>query len=104
MWTYRATLKRVVDADTLDVVVDLGFRVYVDIRVRLLGAWAPERYTAAGIAATAYAQRLLADPEIVIRTEHDRSFARWLASVALADGTDYASRLVAAGHAMEERG
>lgn len=42
MYEYRAKVKRVVDADTLDLIVDLGFMVKVDIRVRLFGIDAPE--------------------------------------------------------------
>lgn len=37
MWTYRAQLVEVVDGDTFDLRLDLGFRTYKKIRVRLLG-------------------------------------------------------------------
>jgi micrococcal nuclease len=34
-WTYRAHLVEVVDGDTVDIRVDLGFKTYKKIRVRL---------------------------------------------------------------------
>lgn len=42
MYEYRAKVKRVVDGDTLDLEVDLGFTVKVDIRARLFGIDTPE--------------------------------------------------------------
>lgn len=41
-FTYRAYLKKVVDGDTFDFQVDLGFRTYKRIRVRLRGVDVPE--------------------------------------------------------------
>lgn len=38
MWTYRAAIGRWLDADTVDAVVDLGFRVHMDLRLRLVGS------------------------------------------------------------------
>ena len=43
MYEYRARVKRVVDGDTVDFVVDLGFSVHITIRTRLLGVDTPER-------------------------------------------------------------
>ena len=37
MYTYKAVLKNVVDGDTVDVTIDLGFSIYHTIRVRLAG-------------------------------------------------------------------
>lgn len=36
MWKYRASLRRVVDGDTYDMQVDLGFYTYRHLRIRLL--------------------------------------------------------------------
>lgn len=41
-FTYQARLKRAVDGDTVDLSVDLGFRTYKKVRVRLKGIDAPE--------------------------------------------------------------
>lgn len=42
MYEYKVVLDRVVDGDTVDVTIDLGFEVFVKERVRLAGIDAPE--------------------------------------------------------------
>ena len=41
MYTYKAILDRVVDGDTVDALIDLGFDTHVKKRIRLYGmdAW-----------------------------------------------------------------
>lgn len=34
-WTYRASLNEVIDGDTVDLRVDLGFKTYKNVRVRV---------------------------------------------------------------------
>jgi len=43
-WTYIAELENIVDGDTLDFTVDLGFGTYKKIRVRLYGVDTNETY------------------------------------------------------------
>ena len=45
MYTYEAKLVKVVDGDTIDVTIDLGFDVSVKKRVRFEGINAPESRT-----------------------------------------------------------
>jgi len=45
MYKYNATLDRVVDGDTVDAMIDLGFDTWVHKRIRLLGIDAPETRT-----------------------------------------------------------
>ena len=47
-WIYQATLERVVDGDTVDIVIDLGFSTFRKERIRLYGVDAPEINTEAG--------------------------------------------------------
>ena len=42
---YKATVERVVDGDTIDVMLDLGFSIYQKGRVRLTGIDTPESRT-----------------------------------------------------------
>ena len=42
MYEYRAKLIRVIDGDTVDALIDLGFDVWVKKRIRLYGIDAPE--------------------------------------------------------------
>jgi micrococcal nuclease len=45
MYEYNATLDRVVDGDTVDAMIDLGFDTWVHKRIRLQGIDAPETRT-----------------------------------------------------------
>ena len=45
MYQYTAKLKRVVDGDTVDAYIDLGFNVHVDKRIRFMGIDTPESRT-----------------------------------------------------------
>lgn len=42
MYVYRAKLERVIDGDTLEVVIDLGFNIFRKIKVRLKDIDTPE--------------------------------------------------------------
>lgn len=45
MYEYKAKLVRVIDGDTIDALIDLGFDVWVKKRIRLYGIDAPESRT-----------------------------------------------------------
>ena len=45
MYEYKAVIDRVVDGDTIDVTIDLGFSVWKKIRVRMEGINTPESRT-----------------------------------------------------------
>jgi micrococcal nuclease len=69
-------VKNVVDGDTIDVVIDLGFDILFASRVRLAGIDTPESRTtdkaekALGIEAKEYLKKQLKDSKsVVIRTE-----------------------------------
>ena len=66
MYDYRATIVKVVDGDTVDVDIDLGFGVWLkDERVRLVGVDTPESRTrdlvekAFGLAAKDFVKNLV---------------------------------------------
>ena len=44
MYEYNAKVLRVVDGDTIDVMIDLGMSVHVKERLRLLGVNSPETF------------------------------------------------------------
>lgn len=106
-YRYRAQLVRIVDADTVDLVIDLGLRVSVEARVRLAGLNAPEADTETGAAAVGFVQNWFAQhSDLVIETSKDRhdrdeteKYGRWLASIhsGVANLND---ALLAAGLAM----
>lgn len=54
IYIYKAELIRVVDGDTVDLIIDLGFDTFRRERFRLYGVDAPEINTAAGKEAKAW--------------------------------------------------
>jgi micrococcal nuclease len=81
-YTYKAKLVRVVDGDTLDLEVDLGFRMTTRQRFRLMGYNAPETRgpeKILGAAASARLAEVLGLSEgILITTHKGDAFGRWL--------------------------
>ena len=45
MYKYNAKVTRVVDGDTVDALVDLGFDTWKKVRIRMVGLNAPESRT-----------------------------------------------------------
>lgn len=100
MYTYSATIDRIVDGDTFDAIVDLGFRVYVKMRFRLLGIDVPERFTPDGQIASAYVRDLLPVGTSVLLTSHlnkQDKYGRYLATIDLG-GLDLTQELLAKGY------
>ena len=96
MYEYNCTVDRVVDGDTIDVVLDLGFSVLYKSRVRLFGIDTPESRTrnkdekARGKMASKYLEDAVNSGDVVIRTELKDSrgkFGRVLGTVVV-DGVD----------------
>lgn len=83
MYEYKARVDRVIDGDTVDFIVDLGFHVYIKIRGRLLGVDTPERGDKDWATATAHLAELLNNKgeEIVIRTKKTEKYGRWLVDI-----------------------
>jgi len=109
---YSATVKRVVDGDTVDLLVDLGFDIHHKIRVRLYGVNTPESRTrdleekALGLKAKDYVvDWLTRHPEVIIQTMKDKSgkYGRTLGTIwSDAEGTACLNAdLLDSGNAVE---
>lgn len=101
-WEYRVSLHRVVDGDTYDLAVDLGFYLQAILRFRLRGADCPEPRSPGGPAATAFAAAWFAERQgrLYARTYKTDSFGRWLADLYTSTTEDdLAGALREAGHA-----
>jgi len=111
MFSYFAKLERVVDGDTIDVDIDLGFDIHHSARVRMLGIDTPESRTrnkkekVLGLASKARLKELLKGKKVRIETSKDGKgkFGRILAEVIAIDkeGTEVNcnTQLCEEGHA-----
>jgi micrococcal nuclease len=104
IYVYRAEVERWVDADTVDLQVDLGFGIEFHDRFRLQGidAWetrGPERPKGL-LAKGAVELWAPVGSEVTIETDRDRKgkYGRWLATVWTED-ENVNERLVREGHA-----
>ena len=93
MYQYMCKLDRVVDGDTIDVRIDLGFDIHHSARVRMMGIDTPESRTrnleekALGLASKARLKELLKGKKIKLETskEGKGKFGRVLADVITID-------------------
>ena len=92
MYEYKCEVTRVVDGDTIDVILDLGFNVLHKARVRLFGIDPPESRTrdidekVRGKMAAKFLQNAFDSGDVVIRTELKDSrgkFGRVLGTVVV---------------------
>lgn len=105
-YTYDATVIRVIDGDTLDVLIDVGFRMSATMPLRLAHIDAPERFTAPGKDATAFVTVQLASVKnaVVVRTyKPTDKYGRYLADVFIGEDS-LADLLVGAGLAVPYEG
>ena len=114
-YLWRADIDRVVDGDTLDVIIDCGFHATRTERLRLLGVNCPEMHgpsSQAGVAAKSFTNSWCNDVQydttraswpFLVETFKTDAFGRYLARVWPADqpdGVDLAAALLEAGHAV----
>ena len=93
MYEYNCEVKRIVDGDTVDVVIDLGFDIHYSSRVRLYGIDTPESRTrnkdekVRGLMSKKYLTDALSKGQVVIKTHKDKKgkFGRVLGEMYVAD-------------------
>lgn len=110
LYHYNAEVTRVVDGDTIDAFIDLGFDMHSKQRVRLYGINTPEVRTRnleekkAGLAASARLNELLNANKnrCVIRTSLDKKgkYGRVLGTIYV-DDININEMLLSEGHAKE---
>lgn len=109
-YQYWAKVLRVVDADTLDLSVSLGFSCIIDKRFRLIGINAHETFGvrhdseeyAMGLAATHYVRERVPEgswTEIKVFLGKREKYGRWLCEVFVG-GHSLNAELLHQGHAL----
>ena len=113
MYEYRVNVVKVVDGDTVDVDIDLGFGVWLkDERVRIMGIDTPESRTRDkvekkfGLAAKARLKSLLGK-QAILKTQVNKNgedmkgkFGRILGDFVSEDGRMVTEVMVAEGHCV----
>ena len=105
-YTYRAEVVDVIDGDTIDVHIDLGFYVWIRFqRIHLFGIEAPAPTDLAGFAAKEHLQSLIGGKTIIFKSirgedspDREGSFNNWLGLVWL-DGKSINDAMVESGNA-----
>ena len=119
MYIYKIKLDRVVDGDTIDAYIDLGFDVSVKKRIRFMGINTPESRTrdleekARGLAAKDRVKQLLEGADVIQLESHGvGKYGRCLGelSIDVVDGKQGLTLqsvnqlLIKEGHAVEYHG
>jgi micrococcal nuclease len=105
MYTYKAKITRVVDGDTFDAEVDLGFGIVARHRFRVADIDTPETWrpineseAAHGEKASDRAKALLEGKTLTLVTKKKSGiYGRYSAVVTLEDGRDFATVMIDEG-------
>ena len=111
MYIYKAKCERVVDGDTIDANIDLGFDTWKKTRIRLVGINAAESRTrdleekARGLAAKAFVKDILLkhSNEFILHCQRVGKSGRCIGEIFLGD-TNLNELLITEGHAVEYYG
>lgn len=88
IYTYSAKVIKVIDGDTIDVIIDVGFGINLTERLRFKNIDTPEIKTTDGKRAKDFLDKLLKKcPCIVIRTAKAGMYGRWLADVFILENS-----------------
>ena len=110
LFEYKINVLRVVDGDTVDARVDLGFKVHHNIRIRIYGLNTPETRTRdleekkLGLAAKERLKEIIAEADkIILQSFGVGKFGRCLGSLSISTGGeifDVAEKLIAENHGV----
>lgn len=109
MYHYKAIIRKVIDGDTIDATVDVGFSISINHRFRVHNFDAPESWRPRtevekihGEAAKAKAIELLEGKTVTMTTYKLDIYGRYAADIMLADGRDFATVMTELGMAKLE--
>jgi len=106
MYKYKGDVIRVIDGDTFDISVDLGFNTTRVERFRLVGIDTPETWRPKsdaekehGMAATKFVKLLIEDEEVILSTSKCSAgiYGRYDCAITLKDGRDLKTLIKEAG-------
>lgn len=112
LYEYAATITRVVDGDTVDAMIDVGFCIHLACRIRLIGINTPEKRGKTrelGLAATEHMESMLSSPGKIHVVSHGLGkFGRLLGVLIHIDRngkrTDLNQQMIQDRHALPYEG
>jgi micrococcal nuclease len=103
-YLYSAVVDRVIDGDTIDCTIDLGFNVYTKERFRLFGIDTPEKTSKIpavhelAVAATKFTTDAIEGKSVTIESMDKDKYGRWLGKIhLLSSGPTINEQLVSLG-------
>lgn len=94
-------IEKIVDGDTVDVSVDMGFHVWTKVRVRLAGMNAPEMKTVEGAISKSQLSALCLGAEALMYCEGKDRYGRWIAGLTRkTDDLDINAEMIRLGCAV----
>ena len=89
IYTYKAYIEKIIDADTLWVIIDCGFYTFTRQKLRLRGIDAPELNIQEGKKAKRYVERVLKKSSfVIIKTYKSDKYDRYLSDIFYLPGED----------------
>lgn len=101
---YYGQILRVIDGDTFEALIELGFSVTQKFCVRLNGIDTPEKNTEKGKQAREFVKNLIENKTVIFQDEGSEKYGRALANVMLLDGTDLTNFLIEKNIGIEYHG
>lgn len=83
MYKYNAQVLKVIDGDTLDLFIDLGFKVGFNTRIRMIGIDTPEKWHPYGKIVKAYLQQILEGQTVHLDVTKKDKYGRYLGVIYL---------------------
>lgn len=108
MYDYNAICSRVIDGDTIDAKIDLGFNVWIECRIRFLGVDAPEARTRnleeklQGLRTKEYVKEIMSTVggHFVLKSHGVGKYGRCLGEIFI-NGENINQKLISEGYAKE---
>ena len=106
LYTYTAFISRVIDGDTVEAVIDLGFNLTFTGRFTIMNLDTPEVYRPKndaeklhGLQASAFAKELLLNKTVTIKTHKKVGiYGRYLAKIILSDCRIFSDVMIEQGY------
>lgn len=97
MYEYTAKIEHVVDGDTVDAIIDLGFKTNIRQRLRLARIDTPERGQDGYGQARDFVTWAVLQKQVKVRTEKTSKWGYYIAEITLPDDRNLSDALIEAG-------